>query len=68
MTTSGLLVIAFGLAMMAYGISPWVSYRSKALATREGKQGLVFRRACSGRLWGHERESDDYGSPSGDID
>ena len=42
MTTSGLLVIAFGLAMMAYGISPWVSYRSKALATREVNKAWFF--------------------------
>ena len=42
MTTSGLLVMAFGLAMMAYGISPWVSYRSKALATREVNKAWFF--------------------------
>ena len=42
MTTSGLLVMAFGLAMMAYGISPWVSYRAKALATREVNKAWFF--------------------------
>ncbi len=35
MTTSGLLVMAFGVAMVAYGISPWVSYRAKAFGTQE---------------------------------
>ena len=35
MTTSALLVMAFGFAMVAYGISPWVSYRAKAFGTQE---------------------------------
>ena len=35
MTTSGLLVMAFGFAMLAYGVSPWVSYRAKAFGTQQ---------------------------------
>ena len=48
MTTSGLLVMAFGFAMMAYGISPWVSYRAKALANREVNKAWFFAGAALG--------------------
>ena len=42
MTTSGLLVMAFGFAMVAYGISPWVSYRAKAIGTQEVNKAWFY--------------------------
>ena len=42
MTTSGLLVMAFGVAMVAYGISPWVSYRAKAFGSQEVHKGWFY--------------------------
>ncbi len=42
MTTSGLLVMAFGFAMVAYGISPWVSYRAKAFGAQQIHKGWFY--------------------------
>ncbi len=43
MTVTGLLVLAIGIALVAYAILPWVSYRAKALGSQAVRQSVNYK-------------------------
>ena len=43
MTVTGLLVLAIGIALVAYAILPWVSYRAKLFGSQAVRQGVNYK-------------------------
>ena len=43
MTVTGLLILAIGMALVAYAILPWVSYRAKALGSQAVRQSANYK-------------------------